>query len=137
MTNEDWYWLIGLLEGEGCFTRQINKSRPKGDSRQIIRPYYSLRIALLMTDLDIVEKAYKLFKCGYITKTSRSKINPKHKDVYTWCINGPKAEEWMLKLKPFMGQRRQLRIQELLEEKKLYPVKFNRTKFCIVEQKEL
>ena len=101
--DPDFHWLVGIMEGEGCFTRQVNKGNG-----------YSLRIILKMTDEDIVRRAHSLFECGSIYK--KISTNPKHSDSWTLQINGPKANALMLKLQPFMGIRRSARIEELINE---------------------
>lgn len=50
--NKTFYWLIGLLEGEGSFMKGP-PSQPN-----------SARIALAMTDLDVVEKVANIWNMG-------------------------------------------------------------------------
>ncbi len=90
-------WLVGLLEGEGCFT--AGAGWPK--------------IALQMTDRDVVARAAKLFGCGVSTKApSKSATNAPRKTVYATVISGAAAIDWMRALRPYMGERRQARINE-------------------------
>ncbi len=88
-------WLAGLLEGEGCFT--AGAGWPK--------------IALQMTDYDVVARAAKLFGCGVSTKAPEKALTPR-KTVYATIISGAAAIDWMRALQPYMGERRQARINE-------------------------
>ena len=88
-------WLAGLIEGEGCFTR--TRSSPV--------------FALDMTDEDIVKKAAKLLGISKISISRRDGC----KDAYICKVYGNRALEVMRLLFPFMGNRRQIKITELLE----------------------
>lgn len=98
----DLAWLAGLLEGEGYFA--INKD--KSNSGKI---YYSPRIELVMTDLDVIEKVANL--------TSRKiRIQPakdNKKESYRITICGKFAIELMQSIKPYMGDRRSNKIEEI------------------------
>jgi len=48
------YWLVGLIEGEGCIS--LNWCSTRKGKRRMIRP--SVKIA--MVDLKIIEKAYEI-----------------------------------------------------------------------------
>lgn len=101
-TLPEFHWLIGLLEGEGCFgTRKF----PNGQ----ILPYISLR----MTDKDIVIKAGKLLG-GMQQDVRVSQWNPKYKPVYRWGVSGKHAVKVMLEILPYMGSRRSDKIMEVL-----------------------
>lgn len=93
MRLQSLYYLAGLLEGEGCFTR---------DSKAI-------RLALAMTDYDTVQRAATLLGsrvCG--------PYDTGHKPSYRTTVTGKNAVAWMLTLYPLLSQRRRARIQELL-----------------------
>ena len=96
----DALWLAGLLEGEGSFVCDIVRGEFK-------RP----RIALQMTDKDIVQKVAKLL--GAHCWGPYSKMAPR-KDVWATAITGPRAAEWMRILHPYFGARRQAKINEIL-----------------------
>ena len=90
-------WLAGLLEGEGCFN--AHASSP------------SARIALNMTDRDVVERAAKLL--GGRVSLSRP-ATEKHKAMWHTEIGSVAGREIMELLLPLMGERRSGRIRELL-----------------------
>jgi hypothetical protein len=90
MKLADLYWLAGLLEGEGCFGMSGSKSG-------------SARIALNMTDYDVVERAALLLD----TPVKYSKLYPNRKQVYRIEIFSNKAASWMMTLYSLMGERRQ------------------------------
>ena len=99
MEDKDFYWLVGILEGEGSFC----KPPP---SRQG-SPYISCN----MTDEDTVQRLSKLLGTSYRKVLSK---DPKHKDSYLVQVRGYKAKEWMLLLKPHMSDRRKTQIGEAL-----------------------
>lgn len=104
MIDKDFFWLVGLMEGEGCF---------RGD-----RGYYP-GIYLQMTDIDVVQKAAKLFrKSGRVCKTIhwRSKTRP----LYVIRICGKEAMGWMCRMYPHMGRRRKKQIENTLKEYDLF-----------------
>lgn len=99
MEDKELYWLAGILEGEGSFL----KNPPSGKN--------AISIALQMTDEDIVAKVAALFEVSYF------KCNPRkshHKISYKLSVSHSKAQTWMIKLKPLMGQRRQQQIENAL-----------------------
>jgi hypothetical protein len=98
MTNSDFHWLIGLMEGEGCFAV---------DKRNYGKREYP-RIHLRMTDEDVIERAANLFDRGY-------RVNlEKHKSSFHIQFGSKHAIDWMVRLLPFMGKRRSTRIREIL-----------------------
>lgn len=96
-------WLAGLLEGEGCFS--INKS---------YGGYVFPCIQLGMTDEDVVIRAGKLLGGNGKVREYRSRY-PGAKLVYKYRVAGKRAAELMKVLLPRMGDRRQVRIQEVLK----------------------
>ena len=94
--NEDIYWLAGLLEGEGYFGIQGNKP--------IIR--------LSMTDLDIVERANSILGNNSI-HTYQRKEN--WKPTHIIQFGGKPALDWMIRLYPYLGERRRGKIDEVRE----------------------
>jgi hypothetical protein len=63
MTDQDFYWLAGLLEGEGSFL----PGPPSAPN--------SLRIALMMTDADVVARVAALWGVAYHgVRQERSRI---------------------------------------------------------------
>jgi hypothetical protein len=92
-------WLAGLLEGEGTFFTTTNG--------------YSPRVALAMTDRDVVEKAALLM--GGVKVYPRKSNNTKHKDQW-WCmVTGARAAGVMMTIYSLMGNRRNSKILQVLE----------------------
>lgn len=101
MTEVELAWLAGLLEGEGSFLKP-SPCEPT-----------SVRIAVEMTDKDVIDKVSKLWNIRYC-QTRKRRQNLNHKPTYRIQIKGRRAAELMVKLKPLMGERRQQQIQEAL-----------------------
>lgn len=107
MTETELAWLAGILEGEGSFI--LSTSRWGG------RKYRYARIALSMTDRDVVERARlisgadcKLFEPA-VKKANR-------KQQYRLWIDGKNAVRLMNLLRPLMGARRRAQIDEVLSQ---------------------
>ena len=98
--RDDFMWMIGLLEGEGCFGIATS------------RGYSHVRIHVGMTDKDVVDRL-KNISGGWVLYC-RSK-EPKHKDQWRWEITCKQARELMETMLPFMGERRKERITEVLK----------------------
>lgn len=98
--REEWIWLAGLLEGEGCFSLD----RRLGGRRD------GIRVILEMCDKDVVELAAR-----YMHSPVR-RISRKHprKDTYRVEARGAKAERVMRAVQQWMGGRRGAKIDELL-----------------------
>jgi hypothetical protein len=96
MSEQDFFWLVGLLEGEGCFL-----APPPSDPK-------SARIRLKMCDRDVVQRAADLTG-GYRIATIVS-TNPKWNDAYDFKTTGERAVWLMVALYPYMGARRQAAI---------------------------
>ena len=99
-TEQKFYWLAGLLEGEGSFMAP-SPSSPN-------QP----RISLQMTDEDVVAKAAQLFEKKYHRVEPKK---PTHKAVYMLTVKGAQAANWMKELVPLMSRRRQEQIKRALE----------------------
>lgn len=105
-SEQDLYWLAGLLEGEGCFSVQHYPHNPK-----------SLPVIVLrMTDWDVVVKAGEMLGGNQKLPTTTKRAQNHHKDIYTWRVAGKRAVEVMRWLLPLMGIRRAARIREVLAE---------------------
>ena len=107
LIKEDLYWLAGLLEGEGSFTKPPPSKKNK------------IAIHLEMTDRDIVEKAARIMSASVYCPKRREK----YKQSYRFNLSHAKAFYWMTLLFPLMGSRRQQRIKECLEE--YNPIKYD------------
>lgn len=103
MTESDFHWLTGLLEGEGSFL-----SGPPSAPN-------SLRIALTMTDEDVVARVASLWSVAYHEVRQQRSRAMGWKPNYYVHLRGKPAVELMERLLPFMGQRRQQQIRRALE----------------------
>lgn len=97
MTELELAWLAGLLEGEGSFC----KGPPSAPNRP--------RIALQMTDEDVVRRAAYLMVIGYVCE-SQNKRRPDWKPTFRVMLRGRTAVALMKQLRPLMGARRQQQI---------------------------
>jgi hypothetical protein len=93
------HWLAGLLEGEGSFLRGP-PSAPRTPAVQ-----------LTMVDLDVVERAAALLDSA-VTVIPPRKAH--WRTAYLVRLGGPRAVEWMRRLRPFMGRRRQEQIDRAI-----------------------
>jgi hypothetical protein len=83
------YWLVGLLEGEGSFMRGAPSS-PNAP-----------RVSVAMTDEDIIARVAEICHAKYQSVRSR---NERHKQVYRVYIKGSKAVALMRTLYSLLGQ---------------------------------
>lgn len=97
------YWLVGILEGEGCFSYDCSPGIKVG-----------------MTDKDIIQKISKIFN-----RKMRGPYKYKNnkKEVYYTEIFGISAIEWMKAIYPLMGKRRKNMIRKILNRFKKSPGK--------------
>ena len=93
MQKSDLYWLAGLLEGEGCFSRTRSS------------PLVNLR----MTDRDTVDRAAELMGAKVVPK----KRDGNRKIAFEARIYGDKALDLMGLMKPLMMERRKSRIEDI------------------------
>jgi hypothetical protein len=94
--DADFYWLVGIVEGEGTFS---NGASP--------------HITVKMADEDIIRRVARLFEAPY------HKVLPARqgwKPQYATSACGIKAIRWLQKLQPYMGNRRQEQIQRALND---------------------
>lgn len=103
MTELDLMWLAGLLEGEGSF---LFPAPSEGNTP---------RIALQMTDEDVVRRAATLMGVETVSRTDRKP------GIWKPCfhanLKGKRARALMERLLPHMGARRSQRIKEILAMK--------------------
>ena len=99
-------WLAGLLEGEGCFTRQKHRS---GTSTPLI--------TVVMTDEDVVGEAGTLIEHlgGRSLKIIRRML-PSGKVAFDARVTGLPAVKVMWAVLPFMGKRRSKEIHRIVSE---------------------
>ena len=101
-------WLVGLLEGEGCFTVASDNRRTAHAAS-----YRRAQILLSMTDKDVVLGAQALMGGTLTMLPVRRKMT---KPGYQLSLRGSAAVEWMRAMRPHMGLRRKERIDALLKE---------------------
>ena len=105
-TEAEIAYAAGLFEGEGCIT--FSGKRPN-------HPGKGARLQLAMSDHDVVERFAAIVGAGTVlVKTS----TPAHqKRQWVWCV--VKYSEVVRigeMLRPWMGQRRSQRLDEVLRE---------------------
>lgn len=94
-TTADLYWVAGLLEGEGYFTKSPT----------------SQCLGCEMTDRDVLAKVQALLG-GTIDATPRQRNNGK--PIYRWRAYGTRARGIAMTLFTLLGPRRQGQILEAL-----------------------
>ena len=88
MSDADWSWMAGIVEGEGFFSR-----RPAGGS-----------VAVEMVDADVVDRLYEVSGVGYLgDRPSRRGYKP----TRTWTVSRQDDAIWIAAhLYPLLSQRR-------------------------------
>lgn len=104
MDNDDFFWFVGLCEGEATFLYPS----PSGPNLP--------KIAIHMTDEDTIARAAKLMGVGYMSVKPRK---AHWKLSYVTRIKGYPAVLLMEKMKPFMSRRRQAQITKAISDFKL------------------
>lgn len=103
LTDENWFfWLAGLLEGEGAF----QKSTPSKQNQP--------RIQLHMTDLEIVSRAASLTNAKVHGPYYPRDANSHLKARFFVFLYGKRAVELMQDLHPHMSMRRQAQIDAVI-----------------------
>ena len=106
--REEMMWLVALLEGEGCFTK--NGAYPN--------------IVVSMTDEDTVRSAYKIAGCGEVSGPYPGK-QKHHKPFWRWKVSDTKDVFALCHLVlPYMSFRRSVAIQKLqaLQSEVIVPI---------------
>lgn len=111
MTDVEYAWVAGLLEGEGCFT-----FGPEG-GRVNSKKVRQLRITCAMTDRDTVEKLHRTVGMGNINPESRlDKRRSHNKPLWVWSATRRVDVIALLQaIRLHMSERRGQRIDELLK----------------------
>lgn len=89
-------WVAGYLKGEGCFT---DSHRP--------------RITVQSTDRDVLERLAR--RWGTRARSVRER-NRSWSPAYTVAVCGEDAAREMIRIAPFMGERRGSRIESILRQ---------------------
>jgi hypothetical protein len=95
MERETFYWLAGLLEGEGSFM----SGPPSAPNAP--------RIHIAMTDEDVIAKVAQLWGVKYLKAGGERTRLHGWKPVFGVTLTGKRSIELMLNLRPLMGKRRQ------------------------------
>lgn len=90
-------WVAGLFEGEGSFGIYGEKK--------------SKKIEITSTDLDVLEKVKEEFGGNIHQEKSR---NPKWKIAYKWYLGVKDSVDFILRIYPYLGKRRQERADKYL-----------------------
>lgn len=105
MTPYELGWVVGILEGEGCFTCSRSGK------------YKQFTVSVEMTDKDVIDKLCQTVGLGSVVHRPERALNGNRKETWRWKVGD---KEGFLKLAtevlPHMGERRSLRIKELLTE---------------------
>jgi hypothetical protein len=97
MTEAEIAWAAGIIEGEGCIG-------------WVTRTSVSVNVS--MTDEDVIRRLHAVLGVGGVTAHDRSP----HKTQYRWSVRNRDGAEFVLRaIRPWMGQRRGVRIDEALE----------------------
>ncbi len=99
MTEQEFYWLAGLLEGEGSFLPGP-PSAPNKPS-----------ITLTMTDADVVARVALLWGVAFHEVRRDRSTRMGWKPNYFTHLRGRPAVQLMVRLRPLMGERRQQQIE--------------------------
>ena len=95
---EEWAWIAGIIEGEGCFSTTTKNPHP----------IFNLQ----MVDEDIVKRFADLLGVKYAHRVSK---NDKHKDVYQVAVRRRQFIEWLVQnIYPWMGIRRRAKLDECI-----------------------
>lgn len=106
MEAADIAWAVGLFEGEGCIMFFKQKHHV----------LTHVRLALAMTDKDVVDRFCRIVECGKVSPEQR-RPKPNHKSVYVWQIsNRHDVERILLAFRPWFGERRTAKADALLAE---------------------
>lgn len=108
-------WLAGLLEGEGSFWTAKLRAGDKWNAERAYDYRYP-KIVVNMTDYDVVERAAKMFGTSVYRMPLVTRNGKQNKQQWRAQISGSGAANWMRILRPWMGQRRQAKIDEILEQ---------------------
>jgi DNA-binding NarL/FixJ family response regulator len=95
MNDSDFYWLCGLLEGEGSFM----KGPPSC-------PQYPV-LSVTSTDEDVIQRISNLLGVKYCSVRKRQSH---WRQSYGLRIHGRRAVELMIQMRPHMSKRRQEQI---------------------------
>lgn len=101
MDNEATAWIAGLFEGEGSI---------------VFAQKNSVVVTIFMTDEDVVRRCGALVGAGTVRGPYTDSKRPTNKPMWKWSIfKGAHVEPFLRAIYPWMGSRRQARIEEALD----------------------
>lgn len=118
-SSEQIAWAAGLFEGEGFFRRT-----------PVAKRVY-LSVGIETRDLDVITAFVTILRAhgvqpehrtngpqyqSRILKRERTKKNPNHSDIYRWTTAGHTARHAYELMRPYLGERRRRRADEILAE---------------------
>ncbi len=110
ISSFDLGWVIGLIEGEGCFYKKGSNSKLKDD----IYCYPLAGFTLMSTDKDIMERLIGLLRLT-LNGPYYKKSKKKRKEVWSIQVTGNKAIAIMQAIRQHLGARRQEQIDEAIK----------------------
>lgn len=109
VSEVEYAWASGILEGEGCFSLHL----PKGKNVP------QTAIHCEMTDKDIIYRLRDVFGVGninYSDNVRSRKDSSKRKPTYIWSVQSKSGcMEVLLRVMPYLGERRLRKASEMLE----------------------
>lgn len=121
LTPFDIGWIVGILEGEGCFGAYPDNRRPTT---------FSVKIQMESTDYDVVLKLNSLIP-GRVWESnypSKTKNFPNAKNSWRWAVSDKNSVKAVIELiYPHMSLRRQEQLTKVLSHCNYkYPRKGNK-----------
>lgn len=110
MSEFEFGYVIGILEGEGCFS--IHKQYGRPPERKV---YVYPKIEVQGSDRDTLEKMVEFTGIGKVTGPYKTRAKH-HSPMFAWRMSSRESLNLMNKVLPFMSERRQERIREVIEE---------------------
>ena len=103
--SHDLAWAAGVFEGEGCIC--CYKIPNRKDSRRVM-------LAITMSDEDIVQRIYEIFKVGSFKGPYKKKDK---KTLWTWAVqNMAGCHSVLTEIYPYLGKRRKEKADEMIKE---------------------
>jgi hypothetical protein len=101
----DYAWAAGIIEGEG--TLSLNKIKARKNS-------WRVAVTVTMSDFDVIERLHKIFGVGTVRDKAPQQVG--YKPLKEWAVqNQAGCLEVLLRIMPYLGQRRLAKAKEMLE----------------------
>ena len=109
--KEDWIWVAGLFDGEGCV--MIVRREPKGGSKSV---NHLLSIQMNMSHKQTMEKVFDIVGCGsfhkHISKLEGRKVQ------WRWDCTSNNAYNFAKKILPYsVTKKKELELAIIFQEK--------------------